>query len=328
MFRFYPAVEYYLAALQLVLAMLGMGATLAVSDFRRVASTPWRAALGLALLFAVLPLAALAWSGLLGLPAGIGVGLLLVTAMPSGSISNLYTHLGRGSVPLAIAVTAVSTLLCLGVTPLVLESLAGSRLPAGFRMPAGRILAEIFFCLLVPLALGMALRRYAPDRAKVVSAWSLRGSLLALAAIVVGSLGSGRLQLAAFGWTAPCAILVLVPASQALAYALARLCRFGGDDAFALSMTVALRNTNLAVLLAASLFPPTAGAADPLAGGVLFAALFYGGAALAWLGCWVALRRAWQAARAGLPARQPPEAPPNRQPRARAGLVSAAPRRP
>jgi BASS family bile acid:Na+ symporter len=291
MFQHYAAYEYHLAAAQLVLAMLGMGATLKPGDFWAVARTPQRVGLALLVQFGVVPLAATLLCAALNLPPGIAVGLVLVAAMPSGSISNIYTHLGRGNIALSITVTAVSTLLCLVATPLVMRGFSGANLPAGFAMPLGHIVREIVLCLLLPLAVGMAVGRFAPSIQKPFGAWCLRGSLAALGAIVVGSLGSGRLQLSAYGWTAPAAIVVLAAGSQAVAFGAARACRFGPADSYTLGIEVALRNTNLAVLLKASLFPATAGRSDPLADGVLFAALFYGGAALAVLLPAVLLRR-------------------------------------
>lgn len=319
MFRHYADYEYYLAAAQLVLAMLGMGATLRGGDFWAVARTPHRVGLALAVQFGLTPLAAWLLCTWWRLPPGIAVGMVLVAAMPSGSISNIYTHLGRGNIALSITVTAVSTLLCLAATPLVMRWYSGSSLPAGFVMPAGHVVREIGLCLLLPLAAGMAVRRLSPHGSQRFSAWCLRGSLAALAAIVVGSLGSGRLHLAAYGWKTPTAIVLLAAGSQGLAWLAARGCRFDATDSFTLGIEVALRNTNLAVLLKAALFPAVSGRNDPLADGVLFAALFYGGAALAVLAPSIVWRRRSPRVSVQLPG-QEPAVEPSRAGRERAAL--------
>ena len=61
MFDFYIAHEYWFAAVQLALAMLGMGATLALSDFTRVATDPRGFSIGIALQLLLVPLIHPTW---------------------------------------------------------------------------------------------------------------------------------------------------------------------------------------------------------------------------------------------------------------------------
>jgi BASS family bile acid:Na+ symporter len=66
---------------------------------------------------------------------------------------------------------------------------------------------------------------------------------------------------------------------QQAAYA---ACRLGGldlRDRLAIAVEVTVRNTNLAILVKASLFPATA-TPDPIGDGMFFVALLYGGIAL------------------------------------------------
>ncbi len=58
MFSFYLTHEYWFAAAQLSLAMLGMGATLTLKDFKAIIKTPRAFAIGLSLQFVLVPLAA------------------------------------------------------------------------------------------------------------------------------------------------------------------------------------------------------------------------------------------------------------------------------
>jgi len=290
MLRHYPAYEYYLAAAQLMLAMLGMGATLSVSDFAKLLRAPQGVLVSLAAQWLLTPALAVALTRLLNLPAGIAVGMVVVAAMPSGSLSNVFTHLARGNGALSIAITTVSTLACLATTPLVLRVFAAADLPADFHMPVARVMFEIGVCLLLPLAVGMLVGRYAGRFRIPFSKWSLRGSLLVLLAIVVGALGSGRLDLKAFGWLSPAAIVLFGGLSYLAVLAMARIVRLAAADVQTAGLTVLLRNCNLAVLIKASLFPATS-ADDQVAGGVLFAALFYGGATLLLAAATVAIHR-------------------------------------
>ena len=58
MFDFYLNYEYWFAATQLALAMLGMGATLKVRDFVAVAKNPWAISVGVVVQVLAVPLVA------------------------------------------------------------------------------------------------------------------------------------------------------------------------------------------------------------------------------------------------------------------------------
>ena len=66
---------------------------------------------------------------------------------------------------------------------------------------------------------------------------------------------------------------------QQAAYAACRLGGLGMRDRLAIAIEVTVRNTNLAILVKASLFPATT-TPDPIGDGMFFVALLYGGGAL------------------------------------------------
>ena len=69
--------------------MLGMGATLGVDDFVGVFRQPRSFVIGALVQVLGTPLLALALTGLLAPEAGIAFGLMLVSAMPGGAMSNV-----------------------------------------------------------------------------------------------------------------------------------------------------------------------------------------------------------------------------------------------
>lgn len=281
MFDLYLRHEWWFAAAQLALAMIGMGATLSVDDFVGVFRQP-RAFIAGALVQVIgIPLLALAVNAALAPAVGIAFGLLLVAAMPGGAMSNVITWFARGNVPLSIALTAVVTLTSILTAPVVLRLLAGDLVPADFAMPVSVIAEDIAFCLLIPLAVGMAISVPLGTTARrgAFARWCIRLSLTVVVAIAVGSAGAGRLTLGADSVAPLLAILAFAFVTQqagTLAGALAGLPR---TDVAAIAIETSIRNTNLALLLKASLFPAVPGVADPLGDGVLFTALLYGGIA-------------------------------------------------
>ncbi len=269
----YQTLEPFLIPAQLILAMLGMGATMTVADFGRVGRDPRGLAVGLALQWLYVPGVALAFVNVLSLGEGWAVGLLLVSAVPGGAFSNLLTFLGKGNVPLSIAVTSVTTLASVLMVPLILQIGAGAILPPDFRFPIGRVMLEIFGYLLAPLALGMVARRRLARWAPALSRWAIRGSLALVLSIAAGSLGTGRIRVAEYGWGPP---LIILAFGIFLTLTVPQVCRLLGrydDDTVAITIEVAVRNVGVGLLVVHFFFP---GQAEQ--GMVLFSALFYAGA--------------------------------------------------
>jgi BASS family bile acid:Na+ symporter len=279
-FDHYADYEYFLASAQLASAMLGMGALLGLRDFADVFSRPRQLLLGLMLQLAIVPLMALLVVGGLPLPAGVAAGLALVAAVPGGTMSNIMTHFGRGNIALSISLTAVTTVGSLLTTPLLLQLLAGTHMPPDFVMPTGRIALEIGVVLLVPLSLGMLFGHLRPGARDVFSKWCIRTSFAFISLLVVGSVGAGRLDATAYGAVGPLAIVAFCFAIQLAAWGVTRATGLAVRDRVAIGIEVTIRNTNLALMVKASLFPAVAGVADPVGDGMFFVALLYGGVAL------------------------------------------------
>lgn len=281
MFELYVRHEWWFAATQLALAMLGMGATLGADDFIGVFRQPRAFLVGALVQVAGTPLLALALTAVLPVPPGIAFGLLVVSAMPGGAMSNVATYFARGSVALSIALTAVITLTCIATTPVVLRLLAADFVPAAFVMPVGAIALDIAICLLLPLLLGMAVGAVLGSTARrgAMARWCIRLSLAVVVCIAIGSAGAGRLEIGAHSVRPLAAIVGLVVAFQIAGTVPGWLLGFSRGEIAALAIESTIRNTNLALLLKVSLFPVTAGVPNPLADGILFVALLYGGLA-------------------------------------------------
>lgn len=276
MFSNFAVLEYYLAAALLVSSMIGMGTTLTVRDFLDVAKSPRAVGLVLVLQWLVMPLAALGLARLFQVTPGIAVGMLLVVALPGGAYTNLFTYLGRGNVALSVAATTVCTAACVVTTPFVLKTFGQGRLPDDFVVPTARIFTEIGVFLLLPLAVGMVIRRVAPRHEGVIGRVCIRISLGLLVAIVVGAIGSGRFNLMSQNWRAAVAVGLLGFVAMWVTYLAAFAARLSALDAFTIAIEVVVRNANLGLLLKASLFPADAGGESEIADAVLYCVLLYG----------------------------------------------------
>ncbi len=290
MFDFYPAYEEHFAQMQLILFMVGMGATLSVGDFAKVLRRPRSLVVALIGQIVISPLIALAVSHLFGLTGGIALGLILTAAMPGGATAKAFVFLGRGSAPLAISMTVVSTLAAIVTVPLTLQLAARDYVPANFAMPIARIVRDVACFVLAPLAAGMCLSALMPVRRMALSRWSIRVGFLVVLAMIICALGSQRIRPGARGLAVPVAIVLFGLFCQWSNMAPFRILGWPRADKVSAGIEITLRNMNLALLLKASLFPER-GPTDLAAIGaeVMFVILFYAGAAF-FLGLPLALR--------------------------------------
>jgi BASS family bile acid:Na+ symporter len=270
------AYEYYFASAQLALAMIGMGATLHPRDFVTILRVPKSFLVGYFCVLVLSPLVAVLISKLFVLEAGIATGIVLIAAVPGGTMSNLLTFFARANVALSIALTACATLTCLISTPIILNFFAADLLPSAVVMPARAIAADIFMALLLPLCAGMALGANFEAYRPKITKYCIQASLAAILILVVVSSGSGRIHPNDYGLVTPVAmvtfglLLLMIPAVIATAMRIPR------EDAVTIAIETCFRNCNLALLIKATVFPAVPGVADPFADQVLFVALVYG----------------------------------------------------
>jgi len=280
MFDFYPAYEEHFAQVQLSLFMLGMGATLRLGDFAKVLQQPRSLVVALLGQIFMSPLVALAVSRLFGLSGGIAVGLILAAAMPGGATAKAFVFLARGSAPLAISLTVVSTLAAILTVPLTLQLCARDFIPASFEMPIARIVRDVVCFVLVPLGVGMCLGALMPRQRKSLSRWCIRVGFLVVLAMIICALGSQRIRPGERGLIVPVAIIVFALLCMQLNMLPFRVLGWPRADTVSAGIEITMRNMNLALLLKASLFPDR-GPTDIAAIGmeVMFVVLFYAGAA-------------------------------------------------
>ncbi len=277
MFDFYIRYEYWFAATQLALAMLGMGATLKVRDFVAVAMQPRALLFGIGVQIILVPLFAWALISLTNPATGLAVGLALVAAIPGGTMSNVLTFLARGHVALSIALTAICSFACLVTTPIVLGLLISAQLPGEFEMPAAKVATEITLVLMVPLLIGMGVLTVWPNGSARFSKICIRSSIFIILLIVIGATGAGRVDIEKFAGSEILILLAFVLGLAIFSWYVPRLLRLSGPDSTAINIEVTFRNINLGLLIKASLFPAVVGVADPVGDLVLFTMLLYGG---------------------------------------------------
>lgn len=277
----YASYEYALASSQLILAMFGMGLLLTPADFLRELGRPKGVVIGICFQWLLVPLIAFALGSFLSLPAGIAVGLILIAAVPGGTMSNILTLFGRGNIALSISLTSITTVASLATTPLLLGFLLVQYLPEDFSMPTLRIARDITLTLIFPLLFGMLLKtRMTTWYAAQIAKWSIRLSVLLVVVMAIGAGGSGRLDAQAYGWLGVAALVALGLSVQLAGFVVCNLSGLSSGDRLAIVVEACFRNISLAVAIKASVFPAVQGELDPIGDAALFAIMLYGGISL------------------------------------------------
>lgn len=277
----YVDYEYAITFAQLAMAMFAMGATLHVDDFRTVVRLPRSFLTGLGAQMVLVPLLAYGLLRAFDLDPGLAIGLAIIAAVPGGTVSNVFTYAGKGDVPLSIALTAVTSLVCVVSVPVVLELLVGSYVPPTFSLPRVRIAAEIVATLLVPLGIGMAVLRRWPERAERLSRLALVATTVLIAVIVVGSATAGRLDVDAMGFANLAVVAGFALLFGGIGAAATVAARRPWPDLTAITIETTVRNTNLGLLVRTSVFGSAAASGDPVADLALFTVLAYAGISFA-----------------------------------------------
>lgn len=240
----------------LFIIMMGIGLTLTAADFHREARQPRGVVVGTLAQLALMPALGFAVAFLLGLDPVIAVGVVIVAACPGGSTSNLIAYLARANVALSIVLTVLASVAAIATLPLYVNlALAWQPIDAeaAVRMPVGPTVALLVGIILVPVSLGMLVRRRAPERAasleKAVSVFGGLVLLLLIGAIVY----SVRDRFwALMGEAGPASILLNL-GGIAVGWAAAAATGLSARDRLTTGIELGVKNTTIGMLVAVTI---------------------------------------------------------------------------
>ena len=245
--------EKSLLALLVLLLMTGLGATLTPTGLAAVLKRPKGVVIGLLSQFGWMPLVAFVLAKLLGLPAAMALGLVIVGCTPGGTTSNLFTYYARADVGLSVAMTACSTLVAVVAMPLLLAVYAAPFAGVELAIPYGSI-ATTLAVVLVPVMIGMAVRRRSVAAAKVVErVGSVAGAGVLLLLVATGLLRNGRLLWEAT-WAMYAAALGLGVLGFGLGYVSAKVAGMSAHGRRAVAFETGIQNSPLALAIIVASF--------------------------------------------------------------------------
>ena len=261
--------------LSLGFIMFGVAINLKFSDFLLVFKHPKAALAGVLSQFLVLPGLTYLLILLIQPRASFALGMMMVAACPGGNISNFMSAMAKGNAALSVSLTAVSSALCIFMTPLNLA------LWASLYPPTDAILREVsldFFCmfktittiLIIPIILGMLLRRFRPKVADKLHPFMHYGSIMVFALIVFLAFRANFDHFLTYIHLIVLLVLVHNAIALMAGYQIGSLFRLSVADKRSITIETGIQNSGLGLILIFGFF-------DGLGGMALIAA---------WWGIW------------------------------------------
>ena len=239
----------------LAVIMLGMGITLSVDDFARVATRPGTVAAGFVAQFLIMPTAGWLVATLCDLETPFAVGLILVACCPGGTASNVVTYIARADVALSVLMTTCTTLGAVVLTPLLTKLLAGRLV----EVDAWGLFLSTLQVVVLPVAAGVAINRWLPGVVRTVMPVAPLVSVLTIALVCASIIGQNAAAVTASGPRLLGAVVFVHAIGFGVGYLFAWLLGYDRTVARTISIEVGMQNSGLGVVLAQKHFP-----AEPL----------------------------------------------------------------
>ncbi len=242
-----------LLPIALGIIMFGFGLSLKPDDFKRVFKYPKSISIGLFCQMLLVPTLAIGLCKGFNLSPEMAIGLMILAASPGGVTANIFSHLSHGDVALNLTLTAINSVLAAFTLPLFIfiagTLFSNESLNIGFQFSKT---IEVFFIVLVPVALGMWLHSKKPHLSRKLDRPFRIFSMFVLVIIVVGTILKEKKLLQESFADIGLVILIFNVASMAIGYFIPVLLNLNRKEATAISMEVGIHNSTLAIYVAMS----------------------------------------------------------------------------
>ena len=239
----------------LFLIMMGMGLTLVTNDFKRVLKYPKAVGIGLTNQLILLPIIGFALANIMPLRPEYAVGVMLLVLCPGGTTSNLFTYLAKGDVALSVTMTAIASVITVFTIPIVLSFSLIYFMGSGseFELPVLKTVLTLVLLTIVPISIGMLIKRYAPKVADRSQVFVSRFGVIFLTFLVL-FLGYVQRDIIvdAFIATGPISVLLNL-STMALGYYSSKWFGLNLAQRTSVTLEVGLQNSTLSIFMALTL---------------------------------------------------------------------------
>lgn len=239
----------------LTVLMFSLGLTLEGKDFLLVLRRFKAVLAGMAGQLVILPLIAWCVAMIFGLSPIFTIGLVLIACCPGGSSSNIFSMLAKGDVALSVSLTAISSIITLITVPLIMQWTTASVGEAvGITLPVGNLLMQNLVTMLLPILLGIGVRKWWPKAAAKISAVLSKLAFPALMLLAGIFFVQHRDTIADNIAVLGSAVTLLLLCAVAVAAGLCYLFRLNTQERRTIVIEVGMQNAAQAIAIASSPF--------------------------------------------------------------------------
>ncbi|XP_069806610.1 hepatic sodium/bile acid cotransporter [Dendropsophus ebraccatus] len=178
------------SVLLLVIVMMSLGCTLNFSELKKYFLKPKELGIAVLAQYGIMPLSAFSLGHVFSLSAIESLAILICGCCPGGNLSNIFTLAIKGDLNLSILMTTCSTVLALGMMPLLLYIYClGLNLgPLYKNVPFVKIILSLIITV-IPCLLGVFMNSKRPQYSRrFIKVGSILGIVLAVVVIVLSCL--------------------------------------------------------------------------------------------------------------------------------------------
>lgn len=234
--------------------MLGMGLSLTLEDFKRIALFPKATFVGLFSQLVLLPVIAFLMLKVISLPPELAVGVMLLAFCPGGATSNLLSNLARADVALSITLTAISSMITVFTIPFFINLSMEYFIGEGkyVELPVLKTMLQIVVITIIPVSIGMLLRWKSPETSRRAEKPVKIASAIFITLIILGAILKEKENLVDFFAQVGLITLLINLVILVLAYGISKFFKLSHPQRSAVAIESGIQNGTLAIAIATS----------------------------------------------------------------------------
>lgn len=245
----------YLLPISIGIMMFGIGLNLEFVDFKRVFTAPKAVLFGLFGQLVILPLIGFGIASLFDIAPIYKLGIVLISACPGGTSSNIMTYMLKGRVALSVSITAFNSFLIVLTIPVILNIAFAVFLnqEQEVALSMTQTLFEVVYTVLLPVLAGCLVHYYfwqSIEKFKSSLRYILPGLLFAVFSLVLfEEQDSGGKSLLEY-WNLFLPALFLNIVVMFIGFFLSGWIGINHDGKYTIAIEMGLQNSALAIFLA------------------------------------------------------------------------------
>ncbi|KAK7904959.1 hypothetical protein WMY93_017566 [Mugilogobius chulae] len=246
----------FLTVFMLLVTMVSLGCTMEISKIKKHLLKPKGVAIALVAQFCIMPVTAFSLAKILQMDSIKAVTVLICGCCPGGNLSNIFSLALKGDMNLSIVMTTCSSIVALGMMPLLLFALCQGFSGIENAVPYVGITTTLVLTL-IPCSVGILINYYKPKYAPVVTKTGL--VVLLLCTILVSILSGMAVKSVIWMIFMPdvVAVAALLPLiGFALGYVMSAVCQLDPQWCRTISMETGCQNIQLCTAILKVAFPP------------------------------------------------------------------------